>query len=63
LTSAHDYQLILTHEPEGGFTVVVPTLPGCITYGETIDECIANVKEAIGLYIESLEADGLPVPL
>jgi len=60
---AYNCRVLLTPEPEGGFTVVVPTLPGCITYGETIDECIANVKEAIGLYIESLEADGLPVPL
>ena len=36
---------------------MVPTLPGCITYGETIDECISNAKEAIELYVESLNAD------
>lgn len=58
----YNYRVFLTPEPEGGFTVTVPTLPGCITFGDTIDECIANVKEAIELYIESLEADGEPVP-
>ncbi len=58
----YNYRVFLTPEPEGGFTVTVPTLPGCITYGETIDESITNVKEAIELYIESLEADGEPVP-
>ena len=42
-------------EPEGGFTVTVPSLPGCVTYGDTIDESISIAKEAIELYIESLE--------
>lgn len=59
---AYNYRVLLAPEPEGGFTVTVPTLPGCITYGERIDECITNAKEAIELYIESLEADGKPVP-
>ena len=59
---AYNYRILLVPEPEGGFTVTVPTLPGCITYGETVDECIVNVKEAVGLYIESLEADGVTVP-
>lgn len=49
-------------EPESGFTVTVPTLPGCITYGETVDECITNAKEAIEVYMESLEADGEEIP-
>ena len=56
------YRILLTHEPEGGYTVTVPTLPGCITYGETIDEAISMAKEAIGLYIESLVAHNEPVP-
>lgn len=59
---AHNYRVLLTPEPEGGFTVTVPKLPGCITYGETVDECVANVKEAVELYIESLEADGVIIP-
>ena len=39
-------------EPEGGFTVTVPTLPGCITYGKNLNETIEMAKEAIELYIE-----------
>ena len=39
-----------------------PSLPGCISQGQTREEAIANIREAIGLYIEALEADGLPVP-
>ncbi|MBC7568655.1 MAG: type II toxin-antitoxin system HicB family antitoxin [Spirosoma sp.] len=54
----YNHCILLTPEQEGGFTVTVPTLPGCITYGESVDECIANAKEAIELYIESLKTDG-----
>ena len=60
---AYNYRVLLTPEPEGGFTVTVPTLPGCITYGETVGDCLANAKEAVELYIESLEADGVTVPV
>jgi antitoxin HicB len=56
------YRVLLTEEPEGGFTVIVPMLPGCVTYGNTIDEAKAMAKEAIELYIESLEAHGESVP-
>lgn len=56
------YRVLLNKEPEGGYTAVVPTLPGCITYGESLDEAIMNVKEAIELYIESLRANDEPVP-
>lgn len=47
---------------EGGYTVEVPSLPGCISQGDTIDEAIENIKEAIELYIEVLVEDGQPVP-
>lgn len=53
---------MLNREPERGYTVTVPTLPGCITYGETIEEAISMAKEAIELYIESLVAHGEPIP-
>lgn len=56
------YRVLLNKEPEGGFTVSVPTLPGCITYGDTMEEAVANVKEAIELYLESLAAHGEPIP-
>ena len=60
--SQNTYRVLLNKELEGGFTVLVPTLPGCITYGETMDEAIVNVKEAIELYLESLTAHGEPIP-
>lgn len=56
------YRVLLNKEPEGGFTVLVPTLPGCVTYGESMDEAVSNAKEAIELYIESLVANGEPIP-
>ena len=56
------YRVLLKHEPEGGYTASVPTLPGCITYGETVDEAIMMAKEAIELYVESLVAHNETVP-
>jgi antitoxin HicB len=56
------YRVLLNKEPEGGYTAIVPMLPGCITYGENIDEAVENVKEAIELYIESLRANNEPIP-
>jgi antitoxin HicB len=57
------YTIILEPDlEEGGYTVRVPALPGCITQGETIEQCIERAREAIAGYIESLIADGEPVP-
>ena len=56
------YKILLKPEPEGGFTVNVPALPGCITYGETLEEAKVNAKEAIELYIESLKEHGEDIP-
>jgi predicted RNase H-like HicB family nuclease len=54
---------VLIYPGEDGFWVAeVPSLPGCISQGETRDEALANIKTAIRLYIEVLEEDGLPVP-
>jgi len=53
---------ILLREEEGGYTVLVPSLPGCITYGETMDEEVSMTKEAIELYLESLHKHGEPIP-
>lgn len=56
------YSIVVDPDPEGGFAVTVPTLPGCIMQGETVEECVANAQEAIALYIEDLVASGEPVP-
>jgi antitoxin HicB len=49
-----NYRVLLRKEPEGAFTVIIPSLPGCVTCGDSIDEAIEMAKEAISLYIESL---------
>lgn len=56
------YRINLRKEEEGGYTVFVPSLPGCITYGENIDEAIDMAKEAIELYIEELQDRGDYIP-
>ena len=56
------YRIMMRREPEGGFTVNVPALPGCVTFGETIEHAMEMAKEAIQLYVETLQADGEPVP-
>ena len=57
-----NYRILLKKEPEGGFTVTVPTLPGCVTYGGNIEESINMAREAIELYLESLKAHGDEIP-
>ena len=58
----HTYKILLQKEPEGGFTVTVPALPGCITYGDNIDQALIMAKEAIELYIEELKERGEKIP-
>ena len=56
-------QVVLIPDIESsGFTVIVPSLPGCISEGDTEQEALANIKDAIDLYIEDLIADGEEVP-
>ena len=50
------------NDEEGGYTVSVPALPGCITEGDSREEALANAKEAIESYLGGLKADGLPIP-
>ena len=56
------YNLIFKPEPEGGFTVTVPALPGCVTYGRDINEAKKMAKDAIRGYIASLEKRRESVP-
>ena len=51
------FKVILEPSDEGGFTVSVPSLPGCISEGETVEEALANIREAIELYLEPVEDD------
>jgi antitoxin HicB len=56
------YKILLHKEPEGTFTVSVPALPGCMTYGDTVEHAIEMAKEAIELYIAELQDRGDYVP-
>jgi predicted RNase H-like HicB family nuclease len=51
-----EYQVVFQEETEGGFSVWVPDLPGCASQGETLEEALSNIKEAIGLYLENSKA-------
>lgn len=56
------FKVFLQKEPEGGYTVTVPALQGCVTYGENIDHAMDMAKEAIELYLESLVDHGEEIP-
>lgn len=51
------FKVVLEPSDEGGFTVYVPSLPGCVSEGETIEDALANIQEAIELYLEPTEDD------
>lgn len=53
-------QVVLEPSEEGGYTVYVPALPGCISEGDNVDDALANIREAIELYLEPVEDDWLP---
>lgn len=56
------YTVIYTNEPEEGFTVTVPSLPGCVTYGKNLKEAEKMAHDAIKLYLESLKAHKEKIP-
>jgi predicted RNase H-like HicB family nuclease len=51
------FQVVLEPSDEGGYTVYVPSLPGCISEGDTVEEAMANIQEAVELYLEPVEDD------
>ena len=55
------YRIILRPEPEGGFTVIVPSLPGCVTYGKSLEEAKDMAIDAIKAYLESLKKHNEPI--
>jgi len=56
------YRVLIEQDEDGVFVAEVPSLPGCISQGETRATALKNIEEAIALYIESLTAHGEPVP-
>ena len=58
-----DFKVLLEPDPEyGGYVVVCPSLQGCYSQGKTVEEALENIREAIALCLEDLEANGEPVP-
>jgi predicted RNase H-like HicB family nuclease len=62
VSKTYSYSVFYEQAPEGGYVAFVPVLPGCHTQGETLEETERNAKEAITLYLESLEAHGESIP-
>jgi antitoxin HicB len=60
--AAYSYTVLLQPEPEGGYTVTCPALPGLVTYGQSLEEARAMAADAIRGYIECLREDGEPIP-
>jgi predicted RNase H-like HicB family nuclease len=56
------YPVVLEREEDGRYSVYVPDLPGCASMGDTYEEAIGNIREAVTCHLEGLRADGLPVP-
>lgn len=59
---AYSYQINLIPEKEGGYTVLVPLLPGCLSYGSIIEEATRNAQEAIELHLDNLASHDQPIP-
>lgn len=57
-----NYTAVFKKEPEGGFTVTVPSLPGCVTYGKDLEEANKMIIEAMELYLESLKMHDEDIP-
>jgi predicted RNase H-like HicB family nuclease len=56
------YRVLIEQDEDGVFVAEVPSLPGCISQGETREEALKNIHEAIEVYLESLKAHDEPVP-
>ncbi len=56
------YDVVFEEQPDGGYTVTVPSLPGCISEGDTFEEAKKNIADAIKLYLEDMQADGEEIP-
>ena len=57
------FTVILEPEPDGGYSVICPAIPGCVSQGESLDEALANIREAILLCLEVRREDQVPLPV
>lgn len=56
------FPIHLTREDDGGYSVSCPALPGCHSQGDTLDDALANIREAIELTVEDMREHGEPIP-
>ena len=56
------YRVLIQQDEDDVFVAEVPSLPGCVSQGKTRDEAVANVREAMAAYVESLEEHNEPIP-
>ena len=56
------YRVLIEQDEDGVYVAEVPALPGCVSQGQTREETVENVREAIAAYLESLEMHGDPIP-
>ena len=57
------FTVILEPELDGGYSVICPAIPGCVSQGDSLDEALSNIREAILLCLEVRAEDGLPLPV
>lgn len=62
MIESRDYSVIIHDDEEGGYWVEVPALPGCYSQGESVDDALENVREAIALYLEVLNEENADIP-
>jgi len=56
------YRVIINKDPEGGYLADIPTLKYCMSSGDTIEEAMENIREALEGVLEVMEEEGLPIP-
>ncbi|HEY0701568.1 MAG TPA: type II toxin-antitoxin system HicB family antitoxin [Candidatus Acidoferrales bacterium] len=57
-----DFKVLLEPDEDGGYVVVCPSLPGCYSQGESVEEALTNIREAIELCLEDLQERGEQIP-
>ena len=62
METTRTFRILLRKEPEGVYTAMVPSLPGCVTWGDTIEKALEMIEEAIIGYIQVLKEEGEPIP-
>lgn len=57
------YAVVIEHLKDGSYSAYVPDLPSCTTFGDTVNETLANIRDAIDTYLDVLQESGYPVPM